>query len=103
MLGHIRLVFLVFLFIFSWLYIPTKDILDDSCRLWPGTRGVIQKNQKNLNKLLVFEGLYLQPGEDADLGKLQVNSAEKSYNIQKYLIAHAQYILNFLDKMASSR
>ena len=35
--------------------------------------------------------------------KLQVNSAEKSYNIQKHLIAHAQYILNFLDKMASFR
>ena len=32
-----------------------------------------------------------------------MNSAEKNYNIQKHLIAHAQYILNFLDKMASSR
>ena len=27
-----------------------------------------------------------------------MNSAEKNYNIQKHLIAHAQYILNFLDK-----
>ena len=58
---------------------------------------------KNLNKLLVFEALYPQPSEDADFGKLQVNSAEKSYNIQKHLIAHAQYVLNILDKMASSR
>ena len=25
-----------------------------------------------------------------------MNSAEENYNIQKHLIAHAQYILNFL-------
>ena len=31
----------------------------NSCRLWHGSRGVILKNQKNLNKLLVFEALYL--------------------------------------------
>ena len=30
-----------------------------SCRLWHGSRGVILKNRKNLNKLLVFEALYL--------------------------------------------
>ena len=29
-----------------------------SCRLWHGSRGVILKNRKNLNKLLVFEALY---------------------------------------------
>ena len=33
--------------------------LDDSCRLWHGSRGVILKNRKNLNKLLVLEALYL--------------------------------------------
>ena len=37
------------------------------------------------------------------LGNFKLNSAEKSSNIQKHLIAHTQYILNFLDKMASSR
>ena len=30
-----------------------------SCRLWHGSRGVILKNRKNLNKLLVFEALHL--------------------------------------------
>ena len=30
-----------------------------SCRLWHGSRGVILKNRKNLNKSLVFEALYL--------------------------------------------
>ena len=31
----------------------------NSSRLWHGSRGVILKNRKNLNKLLVFEALYL--------------------------------------------
>ena len=48
------------------------------------------EKSKNLNKLLVFEALYPQPGKNADLGKLQVNSSEKNLNIQKHLIAHAQ-------------
>ena len=35
-----------------------KEYADSSCHLWHGSRGVILKNGKNLNKLLVFEALY---------------------------------------------
>ena len=49
-------------------------------------RRCYSEKSKNLNKLLVFEALYPLPGEDEDLGKLQLNFAEKNYNIQKHLI-----------------
>ena len=35
------------------------EVSSYSCRLWHGSRGVILKNRKNLNKLLVYEALYL--------------------------------------------
>ena len=57
----------------------------------------------NIHKLLVFETLYPQPGENADLGKLRVNSAEKKLNYSKTLDCTCSVILSFLDKMASSR
>ena len=59
------------------------------------------EKSKNLNKLLVFEALYPYPGENADLGKLQVNSAEKKLNYSQTLDCSCSVILNFLGKMAS--
>ena len=41
-------------------------------------RRCYSEKSKNLNKLLVFEALYPLPGEDADLGKLRLNFAEKN-------------------------
>ena len=42
-----------------------------------GVKSCYSEKLKNLNKLLVFEALNPYPGENADLVKLQVNSAKK--------------------------